>query len=132
MVSTHPGRGLSRRQLVCLFGLLPGAGSAWATPPSAEMVRIERLLTHIGTRRDMRMVRNGQIYDTDMAVTFLRRKLSSMGDDVKTAEEFIERIATRSSTTGQLYWVRLSDGRDLPAGDFLRVELARLDKAAKP
>lgn len=95
------------------------------------MVRIDRLLNHLLTRRDMRMVRNGSVYDCETAVTFLRRKLSSMGDDIKTAEEFIERIATRSSTSGQLYWVRTPDGRDLPAGDFLRVELARLDKAAR-
>jgi hypothetical protein len=114
-----------------MFGLLLGAGAVRATPPPPEMVRIERLLNHIGTRRDMRMVRNGSVYDPDMAVTFLRRKLSSMGDDIKTAEEFIDRIATRSSTTGQLYWVRLPDGRDVPAGDFLRVELVRLDKAAR-
>lgn len=117
-----------------MVGLLLGGltGAARATPPPAEMVRIERLLSHIGTRRDIRMVRNGQAYDTDMATTFLRRKLSSMGDDIKTAEEFIERIATRSSTSGQLYWVRLADGRDVPAGDFLRVELVRLDKASRP
>lgn len=122
---------MPRRRLVCLFGLLLGAGAAHATPPAPEMVRIERLLNHIGSRRDVRMVRNGSVYDPDMAVTFLRRKLSSMGDDIKTAEEFIDRIATRSSTSGQLYWVRLPDGRDVPAGDFLRVELVRLDKAAR-
>jgi Family of unknown function (DUF5329) len=132
MVSTHPRRAFPRRQLILLCSLLLGAGSALATPSPAEMVRIERLLTHIGTQHDMRMVRNGEVYDPSMAVSFLRRKLSSMGDDIKTAEEFIDRIATRSSTTGQLYWVRLPNGHDVPAGDFLRVELARLDKAAKP
>lgn len=129
---SHAYRMVSRRQLILLSGLLLGAQGAVAAPPAPEMVRIERLLTHIGTRRDMRMVRNGEVYDPDMAVTFLRRKLESMGDDIKTAEQFIDRIATRSSTTGQLYWVRLSNGRDVPAGDFLRLELVRLDKAAKP
>lgn len=108
---------------------LAGFGIAQAAPPAPEMARIDRLLTAVAARKDIRMVRNGKDYDTAMACEFLRRKLSTMGGEVRTAEEFIERIATRSSTTGQLYWVRLSDGRDIPAGDFLRIELARLDKA---
>ncbi|MBI5256369.1 MAG: DUF5329 family protein [Burkholderiales bacterium] len=99
-------------------------------PPPDEMLRIERLLAMLGARRDMRMVRNGRDYDAETAVTFLRRKLESMGDDVKTAEEFIDRIATRSSMSGQLYALRLADGREIPAGSFLRSELIRLDKAA--
>jgi hypothetical protein len=123
---------ISRRAACCLFALLVGgsAGVARAAPSPAEMARIERLLAMIGTRRDMRLVRNGTEHDTDTAVSFLRGKLKHFGNDIKTAEEFIDRLASRSSTTGQLYWVRLSDGRDIPAGDFLRIELARLDKAA--
>jgi hypothetical protein len=121
-----------RAACCCLIGALLGgaAGAVLAAPSSAEMARIERLLVMIGTRRDMRLVRNGSEHDTDTAVSFLRGKLRHYGSDIKTAEEFIERLASRSSTTGQLYWVRLSDGRQIPAGDFLRIELARLDKAA--
>lgn len=125
---------LPSRRAACrrLIGALLGgaAGAVLAAPSSAEMARIERLLVMIGTRRDMRLVRNGSEHDTDTAVSFLRGKLKHFGSDIKTAEEFIERLASRSSTTGQLYWVRLPDGRQIPAGDFLRIELARLDKAA--
>ena len=121
-------RAAGRRLIGALLG--GAAGAALAAPSSAEMARIERLLVMIGTRRDMRLVRNGSEHDTDTAVSFLRGKLKHFGSDIKTAEEFIERLASRSSTTGQLYWVRLPDGRQIPAGDFLRIELARLDKAA--
>jgi hypothetical protein len=122
----------SRRAACCLFAMLLGgvAGAAQSAPSAAEMARIERLLVMIGSRRDMRLVRNGTEHDTDTAVSFLRGKLKHFGSDIKTAEEFIERLASKSSTTGQLYWVKLSDGREIPAGDFLRIELARLDKAA--
>lgn len=122
-----------RRGLLCLLAGLYGAWSAHAAaaPSPAEMARIERLLAMIGGRRDIRLVRNGSDYDPDTAVRFLRGKLGAMGGEVRTAEDFIDRIASRSSTTGQLYWVRLSDGRDIPAGDFLHVELKRLDKAAR-
>jgi hypothetical protein len=122
----------SRRGICLLLGscLAGWAAAGSAAPSAAEMARIERLLAMLGARRDMRLVRNGKEHDTEMAVSFLRGKLKHYGDGIKTAEEFIDRLASRSSTTGQLYWVRLSDGRDVPAGEFLRIELARLDKAA--
>ena len=131
--SNVPDLGSRRRWLVALAC---GACAVWparaaAGPSPAELARIERLLAMITSRRDIRMVRNGRDYDPETAVRFLRGKLDAMGSDVRTAEEFIDRIATRSSTTGQLYWVRLPDGRDIPAGDFLHVELKRLDKAAR-
>lgn len=130
MVVITSRRGPSRRQLLCLSGLMLTdlCKAVQAAPPPAEMARIERLLIALSARRDLRMIRNGKDYDCDMAVTFLRRKLSSMGGDVKTAEEFIERIASRSSTTGQLYFVRLSDGKEIPSGEFLRLELVRLER----
>jgi hypothetical protein len=74
-------------------GGLAWAGVAAAAPPPAEMARIDRLLTAVAARKDIRMVRNGRDYDTTMACEFLRRKLSTMGGEVRTAEEFIERIA---------------------------------------
>ena len=128
-----PPRQPSRRATCAFIGALSlfgVAGAAHGAPSAAEMARIERLLVMIGTRRDMRLVRNGTVHDTETAVSFLRGKLKHYGSDIKTAEEFIERLASKSSTTGQLYWVKLSDGREIPAGDFLRIELARLDKAA--
>lgn len=125
--------GLSRRQWVCVLGLLMAdlCKAVQAAPPPAEMARIERLLTALAARRDLRMIRNGSEYDCDTAVTFLRRKLSSMGDDVKTAEEFIDRIASRSSTSGKPYLVRLSDGKEITSGEFLRLELVRLERPVR-
>lgn len=134
MALSHPLSSLAtRRRLLCgaVLSLL-GATVAVAAPSPVEQARIERLLAMIGTRRDVRMVRNGEEHDAAKAVYFLRKKLDSMGGDIKTCEEFIDRIASRSTTTGQLYWVKLSDGRDMPAGDFLRLELARLDKEKPP
>jgi len=122
----------TRRRLLCASLLLFGGVAASAAPSATEQARIERLLTMVATRRDVRMVRNGEEHDAAKAMYFLRRKLDSMGGDIKTCEEFIDRIASRSSMTGQLYWVKLSDGRDMPAGDFLRLELARLDKEKPP
>ena len=51
-----------------------------------------------------------------------------MGAHVTTAAQFIDQIASRSSTTGEIYKVRLQDGRTLPAAKVLRDELARMDR----
>ena len=135
MVRSAPSA-VARRRLCTLAGL-GCAWSAWlwsgavrAALNASEMARVERLLAMIASRHDVRLVRNGKDYDADMAVRFLRGKLDAMGGELKNAEDFIERIATRSSTTGQLYRVRLPDGREIGAGEFLRLELVRQDKAA--
>ena len=131
--SVRPGLHAERRSLLIGLALVALAGSclsASAALPTAEMARVERLLSALATRHDVRFVRNGKDYDNDSAVAFLRGKLRAMGGDLKTAEEFVDKLATRSSTTGKPYLVRLSDGRESGAGEFLRAELNRLDRAA--
>jgi Family of unknown function (DUF5329) len=116
-----------RRWLVWLAAwfaaLSPGA--LFAEPAPAEMQRIESLLTMVAKTKDARFVRNGSDYSGGDAADFLRGKLRAMGKDVDTAEVFIDRIATKSSTTGRPYRVRFVDGREVNCADFLRAELAR-------
>ncbi len=50
-----------------------------------------------------------------------------MGDDVTTARQFIDNIASKSSTSGQPYGVEV-DGRSQPSAQFLGDELARLER----
>jgi len=47
-------------------------------------------------------------------------------DLVKSAEDFLLHVASRSSTSGQPYLIRFPDGREVPCGDYLRAELQRL------
>ena len=46
-------------------------------------------------------------------------KLEANRDKVQTSKEFVARIATRSSTTGALYTIRLGDGTMVPCADYL-------------
>jgi len=130
------GAARSPRRRHCLgwiaaFALGMAGAPARAALPPHEMTRVERLLALVATLGDMRFIRNGRDYDCQTAVRFLRGKLDAHGGALSTAEEFIERLATRSSTTGEPYRVRRADGREVAAADFLRAELARLDKAAR-
>jgi len=103
------------------------AAVAHAAPPLHEQTRIERLIQFVESQKDMKFIRNGSEYNCADAAKFLRGKLESMGGEVTTAREFIERIASKSSMSGQPYHVKFGDGRLIPAAQFLADELKRMD-----
>ncbi len=115
------------RRLVQVALTAACVGAVHAAPPAAEQTRIDRLIDCVASQKDAKFVRNGTAYDGADAARFLRGKLEKMGAQVTTANHFIEQIGSRSSTTGELYWIRFSDGRKVPAGRFLQQELNRLD-----
>jgi Family of unknown function (DUF5329) len=112
-------------QLALAFG-----AAAHAAPPAAEQARIDRLIDAVAQQRDLQFVRNGKAYGSADAATFLRKKLESRGADVATAEQFIERIASSSGTSGQPYRIRFADGREVTSVEYLQARLKALD--AKP
>jgi hypothetical protein len=117
---------MKRRVLVASALVLAAPIAAAKEPISAEeMARIERLCDAVARSKGMYFVRNGQAHSPDDAAKFLREKLKAMGDEVTTAEEFIDKIATKSSMSGKPYTVRFADGREVPSAEFLRAELAR-------
>lgn len=115
------------RRGCCLAILAVLAGQAVALPPATEQARIDRLIETVAQNKQARFIRNGSDYSAADAADFLRRKLEAYGDRVKTVHEFIDQIASKSSTSGQIYKVRLADGREVPSADFLRAELARIE-----
>lgn len=103
---------------------------AQAAPAAPEQRRIDILLDAVAADRDSRFVRAGVEYTGADAARFLRAKLQAQGDAVRTAEDFVERIASRSSTTGRPYRVCRASGGCVDAGEHLRGLLARV--AARP
>ncbi len=116
-----------RRRAWLLAGVSMAA-TVWAAPPPAEQARIERLIDFVETRSDIRFVRNDTAYSAKDAARFLRGKYKKMGEHVGTAQQFIEQIASKSSTSGEAYLIRLADGRQIPAAQFLGDELKRMDR----
>ncbi|SHM21989.1 DUF5329 family protein [Rhizobacter sp. OV335] len=117
-----------RRRIV--LGLLAAAFAltAQAAPSEAERARIERLIAFVAGQTGLKFVRNGGAYSPADAAKFLRGKFDKMGEHVTTAQQFIDEIASRSSTTGQAYQIRFADGRSLPVAQFLGDELKRMDR----
>jgi hypothetical protein len=103
---------------------LPPSGMAGALP-AVEAGKIETLIAAVGRLTNATFIRNGQAYDSAVAAEFLRRKWQAKASIVGSAEEFIEKVASFSSTSGRPYLVRFGDGREVPCSIFLREELAK-------
>ena len=117
----------SRHLLAWVAVACLGNVPAVAAPTALEQSRIDRLIHHVETQKGAAFIRNGREYTAQEAAQFLRGKMEANGEDVTTAREFIDRIATRSSTSGALYQIRLADGRQVPAASFLGDELKRIE-----
>lgn len=118
---------MMRRRCLASLGMLLCAG-ALARPSAAEMARIDQLINAVALRKDAVYIRNGSEYDCAQAAEFLRGKLKWRIDKVSTVDDFIEQIGTRSTTSGEIYQVRLASGKTITSAEFLRGELARLNK----
>jgi hypothetical protein len=67
---------------------------------SGEKQKIETLIKYVAEMNDAKFVRNGASYDAKSAATFLRRKWATNDSAVKTARDFIDKIASVSGTSG--------------------------------
>ena len=104
------------------------AASRAADLPPAEKKQIEALIAAIERLTDAVFIRNGRPYGAAAAAEFLRRKWRHREADVRSVDDFIGKAASFSSTTGQPYLIRFSDGRETPCAIFLRTELCNLRK----
>lgn len=108
----------------------PGRAGEGAAP--AEKAKIETLIQRMETMTDASFVRNGKEYDAKTAARFLRGKWDANSDEIRTAAEFIDKAATKSSTSGKPYLIKTKAGVETPAADFLKAELKKLEKPAAP
>jgi hypothetical protein len=96
----------------------------------SEKEKIEALIKHVEGLKDAVFVRNGTDYDAATAARFLRGKWDQAAD-VKSAKEFIDKVASVSSTSGKPYLIRFKDGKAVKAGDYLRAELEKIEKGER-
>jgi len=98
------------------------------TIPLSERQKIELLIKHVAELKDAKFVRNGTPHAADTAATFLRRKWEANDSEVKTARDFIERVASFSGTSGKPYLIRFKDGSEMKSRDFLLADLKKIEK----
>ena len=110
--------------IFCALALGPGRAAVLVN----ETERIEYLIRSIEQLSNAKFIRNGSTYDAKPAADHLRLKWREAGARVKTAQQFIELCASRSSGSGQPYRIRFADGTIVMSEAFLRAKLKELDR----
>ena len=111
-----------RQPLASICTLLLTASIALGLDAQTK-AEIDELITYVQTS-GFRFIRNGLEYSGAEAAQHLRDKLAKAGDRVKTTEDFITGIASKSFLSGKPYLVKFADGHTQPTGEWLRAHLA--------
>lgn len=119
---------MKRRVLLAVAALVVAARPALAAMAPHERERTERLLKAMERQTDVQFERNGRLASAGDAVRFLRAKWERYGADIDTAEAFIDRIASQSSTSGRPYRVCSKTSACVESGVWLRGLLEQEDQ----
>lgn len=111
----HRGAAALVLALLCLA--LPSLALALSLQ---EEERVEAMLQALSRKKNMRFIRNRTEYDAEKAVSHLRLKLGNTRNRLRTAEQFVDNVASRSSMSGKEYMIRTGDAAPQPAGPVLR------------
>jgi hypothetical protein len=105
--------------------------TAHATPPPTAVPEIDYLLQQVETS-GCGFYRNGSWYDGPHAMAHLRMKYNYLvaRNLISSAEDFIDKAASKSSMSGQPYKIRCDDGSVIESSQWLRKALERY-RAAK-
>ena len=98
-----------------------------ASAPADETQKIEVLIKYVNDLKDATFIRNGSTYNSKSAATFLRRKWQANQSEVRTARDFIDKVAAISGTSGRPYLIRFKDGKEIHSRDFLLARLKTLE-----
>lgn len=129
---TMTSRGFLRILVAVGVSLLAAPVVLAAGLPDGEKKKIEFLISHLESIKDAKFTRNGTEYDSKSAAKFLRGKWNAKKDAILTAKDFIAKAATKSSTTGKPYLIRLKPGApQVPCADYLNERLKEFEAAPK-
>lgn len=130
MMTSQSVTSSSMSRLVYVAVFLMAAMVSAEKDEALEQARIQFLLDSIARLDGAVFIRNGTEHSAIAAAEHLANKLSRAQKSFFappksdwTAEMFIEKLATKSSMSGQLYKIRFADGREMAAGDWLKQQL---------
>lgn len=118
--------------LLCLLFIQPALAQNTSHPVStsstsestlSESQKIEQLISMLRSLEGAVFIRNGSEHTAQEAASHLEAKWQKHGSKIKTAEEFIAYLATKSSMSGEMYMIRFVDGKQVPAAEVLHQKL---------
>ena len=103
------------------------APSLRADEKLTEHAKIEALIGHLEGLQDATFIRNGSEYNSKNAAKFLRGKGDANKKEIHTVQDFIAKAATKSSTTGKPYVIRLKGAAEMNCADYLNAQLKKIE-----
>lgn len=91
-----------------------------------EMSKVHYLINCIRFSKNS-FKRNGKKYTGNQAAQWLEYKVKKFRDEIKTAEDFIEKIGCYSRTSGKQYYIGYANGVCVPIKSVYYNELRALD-----
>ena len=104
------------------------ATPALAALSTKEEARINAMLALLEKRSDLAFIRNGSSHNAVDAVAHLKLKLSRTRNRIDTAEQFIDKVASSSSVTGESYMIQQAGQKPEPAKPFLHKLLEQVNQ----
>jgi hypothetical protein len=103
------------------------ANNSNKTVALTDKQKIEQLIKSIETLKGCQFYRNGSWYSSSEAASHLKMKWGKAGSTVKTANDFIDKIATKSYMSGEAYKIKMTDGKEISTHDFLYAQLKAIE-----
>ena len=116
---------MKRFLLLIIFSCLLAPGLPASSAPEDENLKetIDYLVEFARTS-DVVFIRNDKEHSAEEAASHMLRKYGYAKRKVRTAEDFIEYCAAKSTMSGKPYHVRLKDGRTITSAEWLLAALA--------
>lgn len=113
--------------LLCLLLFIPMFSRA-QEQPLTEAQKIDHLIAYISQLEDAIFIRNGEEHKAKDAAAHLQMKRQKAGKRIKTTEDFIVNLASKSSMSGKPYMIRFKNGKEFSCEMVLRLELKKLQE----
>ena len=98
-----------------------------AASPLSEEAKIHMLIDRMRKLDGATFIRNGSAHDAEGAAAHLELKWGNAKGDIESAREFIDKIASRSSISGEAYRIRLANGTESDAEAYFNSELKKIE-----
>ena len=92
-----------------------------------ESQKVERLIQFVRSMDGAVFIRNGSEHSCQQAADHLMSKWEKHKDDIRSAKEFIEKLASTSGLSGEPYKIKFKDGTIKTTSAVLSQELKRLE-----
>ncbi len=104
------------------------AATEISAPKLSEDKKVERLIQFIAKMDGATFIRNGSEHTCREAAEHLESKWEKHRESIKTAQGFVEELASRSGLSGKDYLIRFADGTTKTTNEVLTTELNQLEQ----